>query len=227
MLEYLVRPSWLVAGALLLTAIPVFLNSNPVYKKRWFSWLVLFGLFGALTYQYFQFQLVWVLQLLLAVIVLGMVVEIARVTGLPVLWKVILALALVALSTIWFLSPNRFFALFVIVAAFDVGGWVGGNTLGRKMFTAKLAPAISPNKTWAGVVVSILLAGLTNYVTVNMEPYTFALFCILAIVGDLAESAVKRRAGIKDMGNTVPGFGGLLDRFDSMLFAGLVLFLVW
>ena len=227
MLEYLVRPSWLVAGALLLTAIPVFLNSNPVYKKRWFSWLVLFGLFGALTYQYFQFQLVWVLQLLLAVIVLGMVVEIARVTGLPVLWKVILALALVALSTIWFLSPNRFFALFVIVAAFDVGGWVGGNTLGRKIFSAKLAPAISPNKTWAGVVVSILLAGLTNYVTVNMEPYTFALFCILAIVGDLAESAVKRRAGIKDMGNTVPGFGGLLDRFDSMLFAGLVLFLVW
>lgn len=227
MLEYLVRPSWLVAGALLLTAIPVFLSSNSVYKKRWFSWLVLFGLFGALTYLYFQFQLVWVLQLLLAVIVLGMVVEIARVPGLTALSKVILTLALVALSTVWFLSPNRFFALFVIVAAFDVGGWVGGNTLGRKIFTAKLAPAISPNKTWAGVVVSILLAGLTNYVTVNMEPYTFALFCILAIVGDLAESAVKRRASIKDMGNTVPGFGGLLDRFDSMLFAGLVLFLVW
>lgn len=227
MLEYLVRPTWLVAGALLLTAIPVFLNSNPVYKKRWLSWLVLFGLFGALTYQYFQFQLVWVLQLLLAVIVLGMVVEIARVPGLTVLSKVILALALVALSTVWLLSPNRFFALFVIVAAFDVGGWVGGNTLGRKMFTAKLAPAISPNKTWAGVVVSILLAGLTNYATVNMEPYMFALFCLLAIVGDLAESAVKRRASIKDMGNTVPGFGGLLDRFDSMLFAGLVLFLVW
>lgn len=227
MLEYLVRPSWLVAGALLLTAIPVFLNANPVYKKRWFSWLVLFSLFGALTYLNFQYQLVWIIQLLLTVIVLGMVVEIARVPGLTLLSKVILTLALLALSTVWFLSPNRFFALFVIVAAFDVGGWVGGNTLGRKMFTAKLAPAISPNKTWAGVVVSILLAELANFVTVNMDPFTFALFCLLAIVGDLAESAVKRRAGIKDMGNAVPGFGGLFDRFDSMLFAGLVLFLVW
>jgi phosphatidate cytidylyltransferase len=110
----------------------------------------------------------------------------------------------------------------LIVMAVDTGAFFAGKTLGRH----KLAPEVSPGKTWegsvggfaAGVLVAILLS------TWLRLPTAFAVVAALMIgvlgqVGDLSKSAIKREIGIKDFGTVIPGHGGVLDRFDSLLFA--------
>jgi phosphatidate cytidylyltransferase len=112
----------------------------------------------------------------------------------------------------------------VAVVANDVGALVVGRQFGRR----RIAPAISPNKTLEGlvggalttVVVSVVLLGV-----VGLHPWdvgsALALGLVVAVMaplGDLCESMVKRDLGIKDMGNILPGHGGLLDRFDALLF---------
>ncbi|HEY8597798.1 MAG TPA: phosphatidate cytidylyltransferase [Thermomicrobiales bacterium] len=102
------------------------------------------------------------------------------------------------------------------VCAFVVGSLVGG---------AKLAPRISPGKTWSGLVGNLVGAALALLLTAPMLP-SLTLPTIIAVVliiglggclGDLAESLLKRQAGVKDAGDWLPGFGGLLDRIDSLL----------
>lgn len=95
---------------------------------------------------------------------------------------------------------------------------------GRKFGKHKLAPTISPGKTWEGVAGAML--GVLVYVAVVMlnsgmtERYTLLLFAVagvaLSIMGDLFESAIKRQAGVKDSGALLPGHGGLLDRIDAL-----------
>lgn len=115
------------------------------------------------------------------------------------------------------------FILFIIVSSFDTGSYLVGNTLGRH----KLAPAISPGKTWEGLFGGWLFASIGLYLVLweldKLQPWwfigLFAFFAgILSLVGDLFESWLKRRAGIKDSGNLLPGHGGFLDRFDGILF---------
>jgi phosphatidate cytidylyltransferase len=106
----------------------------------------------------------------------------------------------------------------------DIGAYYVGRGLGKH----KLAPVVSPKKTWEGaaasVVTSVVLAGayLTHFVPGVSWPSAIALTVAANAagqVGDLAESAMKRGAGVKDSGNILPGHGGLLDRVDSTLFA--------
>jgi phosphatidate cytidylyltransferase len=126
-------------------------------------------------------------------------------------------------------------AIWVIAAAkfTDVGGYLVGSMIGRH----KLAPAISPGKTWEGVGGGLLLAALVAYLPVQFFPNYFpdwlapemAAFLALpigmaAIISDLSESAFKRRAGLKDSGKCIPGIGGALDLADSLLLAGPVAF---
>jgi phosphatidate cytidylyltransferase len=126
-------------------------------------------------------------------------------------------------------------AIWVIaVAKFtDVGGYLVGSMIGRH----KLAPAISPGKTWEGVGGGLLLAALVAYLPLQVFPQYFpvwlspemAAFLALpigmaAIISDLSESAFKRRAGMKDSGKCIPGIGGALDLADSLLLAGPVAF---
>ncbi len=124
----------------------------------------------------------------------------------------------------------------VLVWATDTGGYVFGRLFGR----AKLAPAVSPAKTVVGAVGGLLLAvtaaGL--YVAFVLRPLAhltmtavgIAVFGTLvsasAQIGDLAESLIKREAGVKDSGRLIPGHGGVLDRFDSTLFALPVAFVL-
>ncbi|AQS59353.1 phosphatidate cytidylyltransferase [Desulforamulus ferrireducens] len=107
--------------------------------------------------------------------------------------------------------------------------------VGRAFGKHKLAPLLSPKKTVEGAIGGVLGAALTALVFVQLVPglplwpvvLLGALIGLAALLGDLVESALKRQAGVKDSGNIIPGHGGMLDRFDSLLFtAPLVYYLV-
>lgn len=127
-------------------------------------------------------------------------------------------------------SDGRFWLIYLIAVTkiSDVGGYFGGKLFGRH----KLAKNISPNKTIEGAVVGIIFSVVTSYLFYylfnrishfyhSLTPFIFiilgVIFGIIGQVGDLAESLLKRDAKIKDS-NTLPGFGGILDMVDSLLF---------
>ena len=99
-------------------------------------------------------------------------------------------------------------------------------TFGRKIGKHKLWPAISPNKTWEGTIAGIIMALVLSGVYMYFVPQEYSMTTMLMIafvlsimgqMGDLIESAYKRYYKVKDSGNILPGHGGILDRFDSML----------
>jgi phosphatidate cytidylyltransferase len=104
-----------------------------------------------------------------------------------------------------------------IVWATDIGAYFAGRRIGGP----KLAPVLSPNKTWAGLIGGMVAAlavgfGLTLVLHVQMRLAAFAGFlAVAAQMGDLFESAMKRRAGVKDSGWMLPGHGGVMDRLDG------------
>ncbi len=108
--------------------------------------------------------------------------------------------------------------VFIVTWATDIGAYFAGRSYGRR----KLAPTISPNKTVegliGGVIAAVLFGGLWAFLTgLGSALYLLApLFAVAAQGGDLFESAIKRRAGVKDSGNWLPGHGGLLDRLDGL-----------
>lgn len=113
--------------------------------------------------------------------------------------------------------------LLLCVWVCDSAAYYVGSTLGRR----KLAPDISPNKTIAGAVGGILGAAGASVILkmFNLVPWSipFALgaglcIAVLAQMGDLAESMIKRDAGVKDSGSLIPGHGGMMDRVDALLF---------
>jgi phosphatidate cytidylyltransferase len=110
------------------------------------------------------------------------------------------------------------FALILIVAA-DTGAYFAGRRFGR----VKLAPRVSPGKTWEGVIGGVLfalLAALAGAAWFGQPPLAFAAVGLataaFSVVGDLTESMLKRSAGVKDSGHLLPGHGGMLDRLDSI-----------
>ncbi len=106
--------------------------------------------------------------------------------------------------------------------AYDVGGYLFGSWLGKR----PMIPRISPKKTWEGLVGGCLAAFVVSVVVVSqMSPWSYGRGAILGVVvvvlaplGDLAESMVKRDLGLKDMGSLLPAHGGVLDRIDGLLF---------
>ncbi len=110
-----------------------------------------------------------------------------------------------------------------IVWATDIFAYFAGRAIGGP----KLAPAISPNKTWAGLAGGMVGAALTSYIVARIAGISLALFdwtliagAVLALTaqgGDLFESWMKRLAGVKDSGNLLPGHGGVLDRLDGLV----------
>lgn len=123
-----------------------------------------------------------------------------------------------------------FYILFVIWTT-DSGAYMIGRKLGRH----KLAPQISPNKTWEGSIGGTVVAVIVGTIWVWFFPQTYSLpvmilltilFSICGQMGDLVESSLKRFYGVKDSGKILPGHGGILDRFDSLLFVLPVLHFV-
>lgn len=116
-------------------------------------------------------------------------------------------------------------ALLAIVFGSDTGAYILGNWIGK----TKLAPQLSPGKTWEGAVGGLLGGLLFSGIAVwyfnyaGMQAVYFMLFgmciAVLSIIGDLTESLFKRHSGVKDSGNFFPGHGGVLDRVDSVIAA--------
>lgn len=121
------------------------------------------------------------------------------------------------------------FWLVAVVVVTDVAGYFAGRSLGGPKFW----PRISPKKTWSGTiagwggaaVVGAAFAGVTG-AGAALIPVSM-LVSLVSQMGDIAESAIKRRAGVKDSSNLIPGHGGLLDRFDGLMGAGAVALVLW
>lgn len=112
---------------------------------------------------------------------------------------------------------NILLSLLAIVIAADVGGYFVGKRFGKH----KIAPTISPGKSWEGLAGSIIAAAAVGASTGYVAPLPHAILgATLAIVGlggDMFESRLKRTAGVKDSGRLIPGHGGLFDRLDALL----------
>ena len=138
-------------------------------------------------------------------------------------------LVLGAMAGLWFirdaLGMTAALWVFGMVWATDIGAYFAGRSFGG----ARLAPKISPSKTWSGLIggmVAALIASATigDRAGIIGVPLWIGLFMgLLAQLGDLGESWMKRRAGVKDSGRLIPGHGGLFDRVDGVLPVALLL----
>ncbi|MDG1010521.1 MAG: phosphatidate cytidylyltransferase [Amylibacter sp.] len=115
--------------------------------------------------------------------------------------------------------------LVLVVVASDVGGYFAGKLIGGP----KILPTVSPKKTWSGTLGGWILAAFIGVFFVQFDMggkgliMLSVVMAVAAQIGDLLESLMKRRAGIKDTSNLIPGHGGLLDRFDGTVSASVVL----
>jgi phosphatidate cytidylyltransferase len=155
-------------------------------------------------------------------------------TILGVLYVVLLGGHLVALraSADPYLQPHAADLLsffFLVIMGSDTGAYYTGRTFGRH----KLAPGVSPGKTWEGAVggmlASLLMAVVAHYwffpeLSLKAALGLAAVMNVLGVLGDLTESALKRGAGAKDAAQILPGHGGFLDRLDSLLFNAPVIY---
>lgn len=118
--------------------------------------------------------------------------------------------------------------LVLVVVATDVFGYLAGRIIGGPKFW----PRVSPKKTWSGTVAGWLAAGMVGAAFVAATGARWELVGVSIAVsmasqlGDVAESALKRKMGVKDSSNLIPGHGGMMDRFDAMLGASVFLLLV-
>ena len=139
-------------------------------------------------------------------------------------------LALVQLRVI---GPGVLLAIMATVWMADIAAYFSGKTFGKH----KLAPTISPGKTWEGAIgagIGVVLYGVALRLGFSFEPVGLPLWVLgllavtaISIMGDLYESMLKRQAGIKDSSNVLPGHGGVLDRIDSLTSTLPVVALLW
>jgi phosphatidate cytidylyltransferase len=157
------------------------------------------------------------------------------VTMLSVMYVILLGGHLIAVRVGFdqALSRHLLAFFFLVLMGSDAAAYYGGRLFGRH----KLAPNVSPGKTWegaiAGMLASLLLAVAAHYWFFPELPLKFALplaavMNVVGVLGDLTESALKRGAGAKDTTQILPGHGGILDRIDSLLFnAPVIYYFAW
>ena len=108
--------------------------------------------------------------------------------------------------------------LAALVVLSDIGGYVAGRIIGG----TKLCPSISPKKTWSGTIAGWILTGVLGAVLMHYSGMIWMVPIAISVafgsqLGDIAESWIKRRVGVKDSSNLIPGHGGFLDRFDGFI----------
>lgn len=153
------------------------------------------------------------------------------ITTLGLAWAGMLAFAVLIADGPHPVSHIMFVVL--VVAANDVGGYFVGRSLGRR----QLAPNVSPNKTLEGFIGGLVLSLVIAAILAVFPPWEeigmvralviAGVASLLAPIGDLAESMVKRNLGVKDMGSVLPGHGGMLDRIDGFLFVVPVVYVLF
>ncbi len=167
----------------------------------------------------------------LAMAVVGLTMSFAlwrdKPIALPLLGAAYVGLPVLAFA--WLRSDFEYgrialFWLLAVVWATDIFAYFAGRGIGGP----KMAPRLSPNKTWAGLAGGVggaMLAGGLTAVWLGSTVWVLAIVSgVLAVVsqaGDVTESALKRRAGVKDSGALIPGHGGILDRVDGLMFAAV------
>lgn len=149
-------------------------------------------------------------------------------------WRVIgffyILIPLFSVYRLRVISVDILFWMFAIIWVTDIFAYFSGRTFGGK----KLAPTISPNKTWSGLFGGTLASAVIGLVSSSMFPGSVLFFVVASVflslieqISDLTESKFKRIFGVKDSGNIIPGHGGVLDRLDGMMFlAPAVLLLI-
>lgn len=143
----------------------------------------------------------------------------------PIFWMligwIVLLPTCLALYQLRAISPWLLLGFMATIWISDTAAYFTGRSLGKH----KLAPTISPNKTWEGVAGALVAVTVYAFVWTIWQPSsTFAftlipillIMALLGIIGDLYESLVKRQAGVKDSGTLLPGHGGILDRIDAL-----------
>ena len=160
----------------------------------------------------------------------ALTLAVAWFAGVRTVWPAagVVYVAVPCIAIIWLraapaLGLETIVWLFAVVWATDIGAYFAGRGIGGP----RLAPRISPNKTWAGLAGGIIAAALVGMVAANllglpertMLVVFSALLAVVAQGGDLAESMVKRHFGAKDSGRLIPGHGGVLDRLDGLMTA--------
>lgn len=183
----------------------------------------------------------WVWTAFIAICGVEMFIEWNRLTKMRSIWFRLLGLpyvltpcaALIGLYYAQNKDPHFLLWLVATVAATDIGAYFAGRLIGGK----KLAPVLSPNKTWAGLIGGVIAATTTLGALLYVEYHDIvggstlvigALTALVAQAGDIFESSLKRTAGVKDAGTILPGHGGLLDRVDGLLFAAVFwICLIW
>jgi phosphatidate cytidylyltransferase len=125
--------------------------------------------------------------------------------------------------------PEALIGLFIILWANDSGAYLVGSVMGK----TKMIENISPNKTWEGaiggailsIIITVIAFHFIGFLTPLHTIFLSLVTVIAGTLGDLTESMIKRSFNVKDSGQIMPGHGGLLDRFDSMLFAAPIYFI--
>jgi phosphatidate cytidylyltransferase len=209
-----------VAAAALLTALAVWLRHTPM------PWLLVTG-----TCAWWLFVLTWIARFPDGFDDAHPPRWLKAGAGLLVIPGTIAAVVLLHGAPREAGDPEHFGAwrllfAFALVWAADVGAYFAGRAFGKR----KLAPHVSPGKSWEGVygglALALVIAGIAGTWLFRLDGGTWLAFLLLAvavvllsIVGDLGESLLKRQAGAKDSGTLLPGHGGMLDRVDSLLAA--------
>ena len=211
-------------------------EKKDIIPQKNLGFIISFGLYisSYLIYvnekmSYFILNIILALTFMLFAVELFKIKEISFVNiGITILGVIYVALPLSLLTFLAFDTSNQYsynliLSLFILVWLSDVGGYFAGINFGKH----KLLERISPKKTWEGVAGGLILCIIGSYILSHffqiMNVYTWLVFgvlvCVSSVIGDLIESMLKRSANIKDSGNILPGHGGILDRFDSVLFA--------
>lgn len=231
---FAVKNSWIIATVFGVLFVPVFCLVEYLLLPN-FAWIV-------------SVCLIALILLIITIVCLIKKVENKTflVTCLPIVYPAIFILTMLMCNDLT--APKGFLAMllvFVISPCADTFAYLVGMTYGkiRKGKVKKLCPKLSPNKTVAGAiggVVGGVVGGILVYFifrqmadTVKFfSPLVFFIICgfiasILTELGDLLESLIKRRAGVKDMGKIMPGHGGIMDRIDGMSVASSFLLIMF
>lgn len=184
----------------------------------------------------------WDLAIYLIMIIILLVSELfwkaedpIRNWGIILTGQMMIALPFSLMNYVMASSQWLMLAVFVLIWVNDSGAYLVGSTLShRPGGNHKMFPRVSPGKSWEGLVGGILLTLVAGYIfSVYVADYSWWQWLLLALgisvaatLGDLTESLFKRTLGVKDSGRFMPGHGGVLDRFDSLLLATPVVFIL-